>query len=65
MSKEQETEVFISVKEAARRLAVSPWTVYQLCDKKQIRSRYIGRRRVIEPASLREYGEGLPEEQVS
>lgn len=54
--------VFISVKEAARRLAISPWLVYQLCERGELASRYIGRRRVIEPEAVKAYAEGLPTE---
>lgn len=54
--------VLIPVKEAARRLGVAPWTIYQLCDAGALRCRYIGRRRLIEPDSLTEYAAGLPTE---
>lgn len=52
--------IFVSVKDAARMLACSPWTVYQLLDSGAIASRYHGRSRRVVLASLREYAEQLP-----
>ena len=52
--------IFVSVKEAARVLGVSPWTCYQLLDEQKIESRYQGRRRLVSVVSLREYATTLP-----
>lgn len=54
--------IFVSVKEAARALNISPWSCYQLLDDKLIVSRYQGRRRLVDVASLREYAASLPTE---
>lgn len=53
--------IFVSVKEAARALNISPWVCYQLLDAKKIDSRYQGRRRLVLVESLREYAKNLPE----
>lgn len=60
MPNESPDPIFISVKQAAEMLSITPWWTYQLCESGQIESRYIGRRRVVSVASLREYAEGLP-----
>lgn len=52
--------IFVSVKEAARILGISPWVCYQLLDKNEIDSRYQGRRRLVNYQSLVEYAERLP-----
>lgn len=52
--------IFVSVKEAARALSVSPWVCYQLLDEGKIDSRYQGRRRLVAVKSLREYAANLP-----
>lgn len=52
--------IFISVKDAARALALAPYSVYQLLDQQKIESRYEGRRRLVLVASLREYAANLP-----
>lgn len=54
--------IFISVKEAARILSLTPWSVYQLCDAKEIESQYHGKRRLVRLASVRSYADGLPTE---
>jgi excisionase family DNA binding protein len=54
--------IFVSVKQAAQALGISPWTCYQLLDDKKIVSRYHGRRRLVDVASLREYARNLPTE---
>ena len=56
------TPIFVSVKEAARLLNISPWVCYQLLDEKKIDSRYQGRRRLVQVESLREYAQNLPSE---
>ncbi|MGH3355137.1 MAG: helix-turn-helix domain-containing protein [Nocardioidaceae bacterium] len=53
--------IFVSVKEAARILGISPWVCYQLLDKGGIESRYHGRRRLVSYQSLVEYADRLPE----
>ncbi len=52
--------IFISVKEAARVLALTPWSVYKLCDEQAIDSQYHGKRRLVVLASVREYAASLP-----
>lgn len=54
--------IFVSVKDAARILAISPWSCYQLLDAGKIEDRYQGRRRLVVLASLRAYAAGLPSE---
>lgn len=53
--------IFVSVKEAAQVLGLTPWSVYQLCDQQKIESRYHGRRRLVLVESLREYADSLPD----
>lgn len=52
--------IFVSVKQAAQALAISPWSCYQLLDEQKIESRYEGRRRLVLVASLREYAANMP-----
>lgn len=52
--------IFVSVKEAARVLGISPWVCYQLLNEQKIESRYQGRRRLVSVVSLREYAKALP-----
>ncbi|WP_163168074.1 helix-turn-helix domain-containing protein [Arthrobacter sp. Alg241-R88] len=52
--------IFVSVKEAARMLGLSPWAIYQKLDQQVIESRYDGRKRLVVVASLREYAANLP-----
>lgn len=52
--------IFISVKQAAEALSLTPWTVYRLLDDQKIASRYEGRRRLVSVKSLREYADSLP-----
>ncbi len=54
--------IFVSVKQAAQMLGVSPWTCYQLLDKQAIESRYQGRRRLVVVESLHEFARNLPTE---
>lgn len=56
------TPIFVSVKQAAEALAVSPWTMYQLLDEGAVESRYKGRRRLVLYTSLQEYADNLPTE---
>lgn len=52
--------IFVSVKQAARALNISPWSCYQLLDAQKIESRYQGRRRLVVVESLRAYAAALP-----
>lgn len=52
--------IFVSVKQAASILGISPWSAYQLLDAQAIESRYHGRRRLVVVESLRAYAAGLP-----
>lgn len=52
--------IYVSVKEAARILGLSTWSVYQKLDQQLIESRYDGRKRLVVLASLREYAADLP-----
>lgn len=54
--------IFVSVKQAAQALGISPWTCYQLLDAGEIESRYQGRRRLVVVQSLHDYASGLPSE---
>lgn len=54
--------VFVSTKETARLLGVSRNHIYELLDRGQIESRYIGRRRMVVNASLQAFIAGLPSE---
>ena len=53
--------IFVSVKEAAKILNITPWSVYKLLDDKVIRSQYHGKRRLVRLDSLHEYADSLPE----
>lgn len=50
----------VSVKEAARVLGVSTWTLYQRLDQQAIESTYEGRKRLVNYASLKAYAAALP-----
>ena len=52
--------ILISVKGAAEALDTTPWTVYKLLDAGVIESTYMGSRRKVIVASLREYAANLP-----
>jgi excisionase family DNA binding protein len=52
--------IFVSVKEAASMLSLTPWSVYKLLDDQVIKSQYHGRRRLVRVDSLNEYADGLP-----
>lgn len=54
------TPIFVSVKQAAQMLNISPWSCYQLLNAGEIESRYQGRRRLVVVTSLREYAANLP-----
>lgn len=53
--------IFVSVKDAARMLGISPWSCYQLLNDGKVESRYHGRRRLVVVTSLRAYADALPE----
>ena len=57
--------IFVSVKEAAFMLNLTPWSVYKLLDLQEIESRYHGKRRLVVVKSLEEYAANLPTSQVS
>lgn len=52
--------IFITVKQAASMLAISPWSVYQLLDDGAIASQYHKRRRLVSLESVRDYAASLP-----
>ena len=52
--------IFVSVKQAAQALSISPWLCYQLLDEGKIASQYQGRRRLVRVDSLRAYADNLP-----
>lgn len=52
--------IFVSVKQAAKALNISPWSMYQLLDSKKVTSQYQGRRRLVRVDSLRDYADSLP-----
>ena len=54
--------IFVSVKDAAALLGISPWSMYQLLDDGKVESRYQGRRRLVVLTSLREHAANLPAE---
>lgn len=55
-------EYLLTVQEAADRLRVSRWSLYNLIRANQLRTVKIGRRRLITPAALAECVELLSEE---
>lgn len=57
----EQDPIFVSVKEAARMLGLSTWSMYQKLDQQVIASRYDGRKRLVVVESLREYAAGLPD----
>lgn len=56
--------IFVSVKDAAKALGLSTWSMYQLLDAKAVESQYHGRRRLVSVTSLREYAASLPTTQA-
>lgn len=54
--------IFVSVKQAARALNISPWSCYKLLDRGEIAGTYFGRRRLVYAHSLREYADRLMRE---
>jgi excisionase family DNA binding protein len=57
---DQVDPIYVSVKEAARILGLSTWSLYKKLDDQAIESRYDGRKRLVVVASLREYAAALP-----
>lgn len=55
-----EAPLLITVKAAAEKLSLTPWSVYRLLDQGLIESVYQGRRRYVVVGSLAEYVAGLP-----
>ena len=52
--------ISVSVKEAARVLGVSPWTIRKRCVDGLIESRFEGTRRLVDFDSLERYAKSLP-----
>jgi hypothetical protein len=52
--------IFVSVKDAATMLGLTPGGAYELVDQQRIESRYCGRRRLVVVESLIEYAANLP-----
>jgi excisionase family DNA binding protein len=49
------SDYLLTINEAAERLRVSRWSVYNLIRTNQLRTVKIGRRRLVTPAALTEY----------
>jgi helix-turn-helix protein len=64
VSTSQVTPIFVTVKEAARILALSPFTVSKKLDAGIIDSRYEGTRRLVRLSSINEYADSLPTERT-
>lgn len=58
---EQVEPITVSVKEAARLLGLSTWTVYQLCEARKIAFTKHGNRILIRPEALDAYVVSLEE----
>ncbi|XRQ08891.1 helix-turn-helix domain-containing protein [Actinomadura welshii] len=56
------TDLVLTVDEAAERLRVSRWTLYNLIRSNQLRTVKIGRRRLVPANALAEYLDQLIEE---
>lgn len=54
------TPIFISVKETAKLLSLTTWSVYQLLNAGEIVSQYQGKRRLVRLDSVHEYADNLP-----
>lgn len=55
------TELVLNVDEAAERLRVSRWTIYNLIRSNELRTVKVGRRRLVPVAALVEYLDLLTE----
>lgn len=51
--------ILISVKEAARLLNLTDWSVYQMCDSGELASGKKGKRRMVSMASVKEYADQI------
>jgi len=56
------TPIFVSVKQAAAMLNLTPWSIYQLLNRGDLEARYHGKRRLIVAESVHRYAESLPSE---
>lgn len=54
--------IFVSVKQAAHMLNITPWSVYELLKDDRLDARYHGKRRLVSVESVREYAKNLPTE---
>lgn len=57
--------IFVSVKQAADMLNITPWSVYRLLDAGEIESSYHGKRRLVRFTSVQQYADNLPSEPAS
>jgi len=55
LARDTSREELISIKEAARRLSMTPWSVYQLCDAGEIASGHVDGRRLVRAADVSAY----------
>lgn len=55
-----EDRIFVSAKEAAQMLAITPWSVYALLDSGELEGRYFGRRRLVVRESVQKFAASLP-----
>lgn len=60
----QREPLFVSAKEAAHLLDLSPNEVYNLLDRGLIESRYHGKRRLVSLASVKQFADSLPTERA-
>lgn len=51
--------ILISVKEAARLLNLTAWSVYQMCDSGELASGKKGKRRMVSMAAVKEYADQI------
>lgn len=52
----------LSIKDAAQRLRVSRWTIYELIRKRQLQSFKIGSRRLVQASAIRQFVKSRLEE---
>lgn len=57
----EDEALLITVKAAADKLSLTPWSVYKLLDEGVLQGRYQGRRRYVLVSSLTEYVDNLSE----
>lgn len=53
--------LLITVKAAADKLSLTPWSVYRLLDSGELKGKYQGRRRYVDYESLVTYKDNLPD----